>query len=202
MRTVDQWLAEYGESHQNPANKSLHWICVPIIVVSVIGLLWSLPVPQSLSGVSPFLNWGTLVLLLGSIYYFAMSRSLGLGMLVFVVTVDAVYRGTERLAVAAVDRVSDALRDRLDRPVHWALLRGQTAVVLQGPAVPDDRPALAAQLHLSQARHSVLAHTGTRLHRRQPASTCRWRTRWQAFEFSRYSVVARNAEPAHIDVTT
>ena len=97
MRTVDQWLAEYGESHQNPANKSLHWICVPIIVVSVIGLLWSLPVPQSLSGVSPFLNWGMLVLLVGSIYYFVMSRSLGLGMLVFVVTVALCIAGLSAL---------------------------------------------------------------------------------------------------------
>ena len=46
MRTVDQWLEEYGESHRNPANKLLHWICVPIIVVSLVGLLWYLPVPQ------------------------------------------------------------------------------------------------------------------------------------------------------------
>ena len=53
MRTVEQWLSEYGESHQNAANKTLHWICVPIIVVSLIGLLWSLPVPRVFSEVSP-----------------------------------------------------------------------------------------------------------------------------------------------------
>jgi hypothetical protein len=28
-RTLAQWLAEYGESHKNPTNKLLHWICVP-----------------------------------------------------------------------------------------------------------------------------------------------------------------------------
>ena len=36
MRTVDQWLDEYGASHQNAANKVLHWICVPVIVVSIL----------------------------------------------------------------------------------------------------------------------------------------------------------------------
>jgi uncharacterized membrane protein YGL010W len=87
MKTVDQWLNEYGESHQNPANKTLHWICVPIIVVSLIGLLWSIPVPQAMRNVSPLLNWGTLVLALGVLYYLRMSLSLALGMLAFVVLV-------------------------------------------------------------------------------------------------------------------
>lgn len=89
MRTVEQWLGEYGASHQNVANKTLHWICVPVIVLSLIGLLWSLPVPQlfrdlSASPAGPLLNWGTLVLLAGLLYYLAMSWSLALGMAAFV----------------------------------------------------------------------------------------------------------------------
>jgi uncharacterized membrane protein YGL010W len=84
MRTVDEWLSAYGESHQNRANKTLHWICVPIIVISLIGLLWSLPVPGAFVQVSPLLNWGTVVLLAGVIYYLSMSWSLGLGMMLFV----------------------------------------------------------------------------------------------------------------------
>jgi len=47
MRSAEQWLQEYGESHRHATNKTLHWICVPIIVVSLIGLLWSLPTPQA-----------------------------------------------------------------------------------------------------------------------------------------------------------
>jgi len=97
MRTVDQWLSEYGESHQNPANKGLHWICVPIIVVSLIGLLWSLPVPAGLSRISPLANWGTVALLAGSIYYFTMSRSLGIGMLLFVAAVALCIAGLDAL---------------------------------------------------------------------------------------------------------
>lgn len=42
MRTLQDWLAEYSISHQNPVNKRLHWLCVPLITASVIGLIWSL----------------------------------------------------------------------------------------------------------------------------------------------------------------
>src|SRR5678816_2253134 len=83
MRTVNQWLDEYGASHRNPANKLLHWICVPIIVVSMVGLLWYLPVPQALRAVSPLLNWGTVLLVGAVVYYVAISWSLALGMVLF-----------------------------------------------------------------------------------------------------------------------
>ena len=97
MRTVDQWLAEYGESHQHPTNKGLHWICVPVIVVSLTGLLWSLPVPNAFSAVSPWLNWGTLLLLAGVVYYLVLSRSLALGMLLFVTLVVLAVKGLDVL---------------------------------------------------------------------------------------------------------
>jgi uncharacterized membrane protein YGL010W len=97
MKTVDQWLNEYGASHQNPSNKLLHWICVPIIVVSLVGLLWSLPVPAAFRAVSPLLNWGSLVLLLGVAYYLVMSWSLALGMMVFVAVVIGAVALLERL---------------------------------------------------------------------------------------------------------
>ena len=42
MKTVEQWFDEYGESHRNPLNKLVHWICVPLITFSVLGMLWAL----------------------------------------------------------------------------------------------------------------------------------------------------------------
>ena len=42
MKSVDQWFDEYGESHRNPINKLVHWICVPLITFSVLGILWAL----------------------------------------------------------------------------------------------------------------------------------------------------------------
>ncbi|MFL6576906.1 MAG: DUF962 domain-containing protein [Povalibacter sp.] len=97
MRTVEQWLSEYGESHQNPINKRLHWICVPIIVLSLVGLLWSLPVPNAFGEISSLLNWGTLLLLAGVLYYFSMSRSLAIGMAIFVAVLISLVAALDRL---------------------------------------------------------------------------------------------------------
>jgi len=79
MRTVEDWLGEYSQSHQNPTNKLLHWICVPPIVLSVMGLLWSIPVPQSFTRISPWANWATVVALATLLYYLFLSPRLALG---------------------------------------------------------------------------------------------------------------------------
>jgi len=97
MKSVAQWLDEYGESHQNPRNKLLHWICVPIIVISLVGILWSLPTPAAFQGISPLFNWGTLLLAASVVYYLAISWSLALGMMVFVGIVVASIALLERL---------------------------------------------------------------------------------------------------------
>ena len=81
MRTVEDWLAEYGTSHEHPANKALHWICVPLIVFAVLGFLWSVPVPAALSRL-PFANWATLAAFAALLYYALLSVRLALGMLV------------------------------------------------------------------------------------------------------------------------
>jgi uncharacterized membrane protein YGL010W len=31
----------YGESHRNPTNKAIHWVCVPLITWSVLAALWA-----------------------------------------------------------------------------------------------------------------------------------------------------------------
>lgn len=41
-RPVDRLFERYAEFHRNPANKAIHWICVPLIVWSVLGAIWSL----------------------------------------------------------------------------------------------------------------------------------------------------------------
>jgi len=83
MRTVHEWLHDYGVSHQNPTNKLIHWICVPLIVLSTIGLIASIPVPEFMSNISPYLNFGSLALILGVIYYAVLSIPLAIGLAVF-----------------------------------------------------------------------------------------------------------------------
>jgi uncharacterized membrane protein YGL010W len=87
MRTLSDWLGEYGTSHQNPVNKLLHWICVPLIVLTLCGLFWSLPVPGLFSSISPWLNWATVFTGVALLYYLALSPALAAGMLVSFVLV-------------------------------------------------------------------------------------------------------------------
>jgi len=39
MRRVDRLFESYGRYHQDPVNKAIHWICVPLVVWSVLGML-------------------------------------------------------------------------------------------------------------------------------------------------------------------
>lgn len=88
MRKIDSLLSEYGESHQTVFNKRVHYVCVPAIFFSLIGLLASIPtggflVDQTPNWVEPYLHVGTVVILLGLLYYLRLSFTLFIGMLVF-----------------------------------------------------------------------------------------------------------------------
>ena len=39
-RRIDQLLAHYGDSHQNPVNERIHFIAIPLIMLSLIGLIF------------------------------------------------------------------------------------------------------------------------------------------------------------------
>jgi uncharacterized membrane protein YGL010W len=88
MRKIDELLSEYGESHQNPTNKAIHWICVPLIFFSVVGLIASIPsdlVQRVLGEGNPYANWAAVVLILVLVYYLSLSLTLSLGMMLFAV---------------------------------------------------------------------------------------------------------------------
>src|SRR6478735_5754032 len=86
MRKIDQLLSEYGESHQNVTNKTIHWICVPLIFFSVVGLIASIPaspVQSFLGEGNNYANWATVLLVLVIIYYASLSITLSIGMALF-----------------------------------------------------------------------------------------------------------------------
>jgi uncharacterized membrane protein YGL010W len=99
MRSIQSWLDEYGESHRNPVNKRLHWVCVPLIVLSLIGLLWSIPVPVVWREHSPFLNPGVLFIVLALLYYYALAWRLALGMTLVTLIVIAIVYGASNLPI-------------------------------------------------------------------------------------------------------
>jgi len=75
-KTIHQWLADYSESHQNPTNKLIHWLCVPAILWCVLALLWLVPL-----GPISWINGATLLILISIIFYARLSWTLALGMI-------------------------------------------------------------------------------------------------------------------------
>lgn len=41
-RRVDELLAHYGASHQNPRNELIHFIAIPLIMLSLVGMMFAL----------------------------------------------------------------------------------------------------------------------------------------------------------------
>ncbi len=84
MRTMHEWFELYGASHRNPVNEAVHWVCVPLIVYSLIGLLSLIPVAALVpAGTAAWLHAGTLLLLLGLVFFVLLSLPITAGMLAF-----------------------------------------------------------------------------------------------------------------------
>ena len=83
MRTIHEWLNEYGESHKNETNKLIHWICVPTIVFAILALLYAVKLPFYIAGFQ--LNLGIFISVGALIYYFLLSPSLSVGMVFYLV---------------------------------------------------------------------------------------------------------------------
>ncbi len=102
MRTADQWISEYGESHQDPLNKKIHYLCVPAILFSIIGLLASIPLGGLTSffpaSIAPYVHVGTFLIIISLVFYIRLSFPLFLGMLA--ITLFALW-GNYQLALHA-----------------------------------------------------------------------------------------------------
>ncbi len=87
MRTLQQWFDEYAVSHQNETNISIHYICVPAIFFSLVGVIMSIPSSslQQLLGIeNPMIvNWASVMLILYLLFYLRLSFSMFLKMLIF-----------------------------------------------------------------------------------------------------------------------
>ncbi|HEV2611955.1 MAG TPA: Mpo1-like protein [Noviherbaspirillum sp.] len=69
-RQIDTLLAKYSESHLNHTNEIIHFICVPAIVFSLLGMIWAAH-PLAAVGVT----------LVSLVYYCTLSVPFAIGML-------------------------------------------------------------------------------------------------------------------------
>ena len=91
MKSIHQWIEEYGKSHQNPSNKAIHWVCVPLIMLSLLSLISLIPFP--IDSIKLFstksnaieLDWTFLFLVFSVIFYLRLSISIAIGMLLVAV---------------------------------------------------------------------------------------------------------------------
>lgn len=68
-RNIDILLARYGDSHQDHTNEIIHFVCIPLIVFSLLGILWAIHPAVAIS------------VTLGSLYYYLkLSRGFAVGM--------------------------------------------------------------------------------------------------------------------------
>ncbi len=86
MKTLQQWFDDYAVSHQNETNKKIHYVCVPVIFFSIVGLLMSIPngLWQGMGLNNPMIgNWAVAVLIPVLLFYLRLSFPLFLRMLGF-----------------------------------------------------------------------------------------------------------------------
>lgn len=100
---IQPLLDEYAESHKNATNKLIHWICVPVITFTVVGLFWAIPCPVFLDNWG--LNWGILFLLSAMVYYFSLSTTIAIGMALFTSLLGGIWWYMEKAGCSKQDIV-------------------------------------------------------------------------------------------------
>lgn len=74
-RKIDVLLAKYGESYQNPRYEFHQWICVPLLLFSLLGLAWAIPFPHLdiLGRYNGFVNWASFLIAISVFYCYKRS---------------------------------------------------------------------------------------------------------------------------------
>lgn len=87
MKTLEQWFEEYAISHQNDTNIRIHYICVPAIFFSIVGLIMSIPngfLRSLLKLNNPLIeNWAFIVLVFILLFYLRLSLKVAIQILLF-----------------------------------------------------------------------------------------------------------------------
>jgi uncharacterized membrane protein YGL010W len=82
MSKLERLFNEYSESHQHPTNQLIHWIFVPLIFLSAIGMMWDVKLGIALDFMDGEpLNAAMVVSLLIFAYYLSLSFAISVGIL-------------------------------------------------------------------------------------------------------------------------
>jgi len=104
-RPIDRWFASYSGDHRNDTNQWIHVVCVPLILWSVVALLWCIPVPGTWFRAGA---WAAFAMFLAWAFYNRASPRLGFGMLAVFIAIAWFTRwlhatlGTQQLLLVAI----------------------------------------------------------------------------------------------------
>lgn len=103
-RVLDQWADKYGDLKAGGPGRVNAWLGIPLIVASLIGMLWAAPVPSVLRDASPAINYATLFLMATFVYYCILSISLGIAGFLFllIATVPSIWLSQEGLPLSKI----------------------------------------------------------------------------------------------------
>ena len=98
-KQVDIYFDKYAESHQDGTNKLIHWVCVPLIVFSLLGLVWAIPFPALafLGKGQRYVNWATFLIIFTMIYYLRLSFRLAVAMFFLIMVFSTIIVLLERM---------------------------------------------------------------------------------------------------------
>jgi uncharacterized membrane protein YGL010W len=156
MSKFTSLMAQYKESHQHPTNQHIHWVFVPLIYLSVIGLLWDVKLGVALDFLGgQQLNVAMVTSVLVFAYYLSLSFSIAVGMLITsMLGLIACYFLDGFISVWAVSLVVFV--------VSWIFqfighkVEGKKAIISQRRSIFSHWPSVGNECIIHQTRHTIL----------------------------------------------
>ena len=95
MKNIHEWNNEYALYHKNKTNKLIHWVCIPLIMFSLFGLLSLIePLTFTLNKSIYKISILSAFILMAILYYLKLSKNLAVGMLlisiIFITAIDII----------------------------------------------------------------------------------------------------------------
>ena len=83
LRPVEVYFYRLNASHQNPTNRLLHFICIPIMLLGILAIAWAIPFPylKFIGSYNGFFNWASFLIAFSVYYTLKLSPNLSYTML-------------------------------------------------------------------------------------------------------------------------
>lgn len=83
VRPIDRYFNAFSQTHQNKGNLVILYICLPLLLFSIIGLVWAIPFPHLgfLGRYNGYINWASILIAVLIYYYLKLSPMLSYIML-------------------------------------------------------------------------------------------------------------------------